>query len=367
MQALIVLLPGDGIGPEVTAEAERVLTHVAGVWGHEFHCERALFGGAAIDATGSPFPPETRTLAGTAHAVLLGAVGGPRWSDPGLKVRPEQGLLSLRKSLGAFANLRPVKPHAALAASSPLREERLLGTDLLFVRELTGGAYFGAKTRTRDADGNEHAVDHYEYTTKEIERVVRVAGNQAQHRSGRLLSVDKANVLETSRLWRQVTTRVMADEFPDVVVEHQFVDAFAMQLMLQPSRYDVIVTENLFGDILTDEAAVLVGSIGLLPSASLGTPLSDGRYPGIYEPIHGSAPDIAGQNVANPVGAILSVAMMLRHALLLEAEAQAVEDAVGRTLRDGWRTADCAAGVPPCTTSTFTDHVIECLQAPVPA
>lgn len=365
MHALIAVLPGDGIGPEVTTAAERVLTHVSELWGHDFQCEHALFGGAAIDAVGDPFPPETRNLAGRADAVLLGAVGGPRWSNQSATLRPEQGLLALRKTLGAFANLRPVKPHPALIANSPLRAERVAGTDVLFVRELTGGAYFGEKTRSMDADGIEYAVDYCEYSTTEIARVVRVAGHAARQRRGHVVSVDKANVLETSRLWREVTTCIMADEFPDVTLEHQLVDAFAMQLILQPTRYDVVVTENLFGDILTDEAAVLVGSIGLLPSASVGEARSDRRRPGIFEPIHGSAPDIAGRNIANPIGAILSVALMLRHAFGLTDEARAIEEAVAETINDGWRTCDCVAGDgTSCSTTEFCERVLERLHAP---
>lgn len=366
MRALIAVLPGDGIGPEVTAAAERVLMRVCELFGHEVQCLHARFGGAAIDADGDPFPPDTRALVSQADAVLLGAVGGPRWNNTSQALRPEQGLLALRKTLGAFANLRPVKPHPALIASSPLRAERVAGTDLLFVRELTGGAYFGVKTRTMDPDGNEHAVDCCEYSTAEIARVVRVAGQAARQRSGRVLSVDKANVLETSRLWREVTTCVMAEEFPDVALEHQLVDAFAMHLILQPARYDVVVTENLFGDILTDEAAVLAGSIGLLPSASIGEERSDGRRPGIYEPIHGSAPDIAHGNIANPVGAILSVAMMLRHAFNLTDEARAVEEAVHETINEGWHTRDCAVGAgTECSTTEFTERTLERLHAPV--
>lgn len=366
MRALIAVLPGDGIGPEVTAAAERVLAHVAGMWGHDIRCQSAMFGGAAMDAVEDPFPPDTRALVTEAHAVLLGAVGGPRWSDPSRAVRPEQGLLALRKALGAFANLRPVQPHAALAAISPLRSERTAGVDLLFVRELTGGAYFGPKSHTFDADGNERAADHYEYTSAEIARVVRVAGQLARQRRGKVVSVDKANVLETSRLWRRVTTHIMTNEFPDVVLEHQLVDAFAMQLLLQPVRYDVIVTENLFGDILTDEAAVLAGSIGLLPSASIGALLEDGGRPGIYEPIHGSAPDIAGQGIANPVGSILSVAMMLRHTFNLADEARSIETAVYETLDEGWRTPDCAEGtMTPCTTRELADRVVERLSVAV--
>lgn len=337
MKARIAVLPGDGIGPEVTDEAVAVLSHVATRYGHAFEFTSALIGGAAIDATGDPLPPATEDVVLHADAVLLGAVGGPKWGTGA--VRPEQGLLRLRASLGTYANVRPVSVLPALAALSPVRPERLQGVDLLFVRELTGGAYFGAKSRVKGtlAQGLV-ASDAMVYSEAEIVRVVRLAAGFARERSGRLTSVDKANVLETSRLWRESTTRIMRDEFPDVVVEHVLVDAFAMQLIQRPSAYDVIVTENLFGDILTDEAAVLAGSIGLLPSASLGTGA------GLYEPIHGSAPDIAGQGKANPAGAILSAAMLLRHTLWLEKAASEVEAAVYGVLNAGARTADLGGG-----------------------
>ncbi|MEP6832506.1 MAG: 3-isopropylmalate dehydrogenase [Gemmatimonas sp.] len=364
MEALIAVLPGDGIGPEVTRAAIRVLQQIAARFGHRFECLSALFGGAAIDVSDSPFPMATRELVERSDAVLLGAVGGPKWSAAPSSLRPEQGLLSLRQTLGTFANIRPVKPVPCLAAVGPLRDERLAGTDLLVVRELTGGAYFGEKRRWHDSDGLEHAFDSCEYTTTEIARVVRIAANLARSRRNHVTSVDKANVLETSRLWRQVTTQVMAAEFPDVRLEHALVDSFAMQLILQPARYDVVVTENLFGDILTDEAAVLAGSIGLLPSASVGDVRADGRRGGIFEPIHGSAPEIAGRNIANPVGAILSAAMLLRHALGLEREALQVEHAVNRTLDDGVRTLDCANdSEQSSSTDAFTDHVLERLRA----
>jgi 3-isopropylmalate dehydrogenase len=319
----IVTLPGDGIGPEVTAAGLAVLAAVATV-----DVEEQVFGGASIDAHGVALTDEVLAAAASADAVLLGAVGGPRWdtTDPA-KPRPEQGLLGMRKGLGLFANLRPVRAIPALHSASPLREERIAGTDLLVVRELTGGIYFGAKERSAD-----RASDLCEYTRTEVERIARVAFGAARRR---VTSVDKANVLETSRLWREVVTGVHADEFPDVPLDHLLVDNAAMQLVSRPSVFDVIVTENMFGDILSDEAAMITGSIGMLPSASLG-----GEGPGLFEPVHGSAPDIAGQGIANPLAMFLSVALLLRHGLRLEAEACAVESAVDRALADGLRTRD---------------------------
>jgi 3-isopropylmalate dehydrogenase len=329
MKARIVTLPGDGVGPEVTAAAVAVLQAVAAHYGHEFGFDEQLIGGAAIDATGEPLPAAALAACQAADAVLLGAVGGPKWSDPNAKVRPEQGLLALRAALGVYANLRPLTVHPALTALSPLKDERLKDVDVLFVRELTGGAYFGAKTK-----GADYATDECRYTEAEIERVTRRAFELARGRRRHVTSVDKANVLETSRLWRRTVARVAAD-YPDVTLEHQLVDSMAMLLLTRPASYDVVVTENLFGDILTDEAAALAGSLGLLPSASL----SEGRN-GLYEPIHGSAPDIAGKGIANPVGTILSTALLLRHSLQLDAEAQAVEAAVDHVLRHGPRTRD---------------------------
>jgi 3-isopropylmalate dehydrogenase len=329
MKARIVTLPGDGVGPEVTAAAVAALETIALRYEHEFSFDEQLIGGIAIDTCGEPLPAASLAACQAANAVLLGAVGGPKWSDPNVPVRPEQGLLALRAALGVYANLRPLQVHPALAHLSPLKNDRLKHVDVMFVRELTGGAYFGAKTRSGDA-----ATDECKYTVAEIERVVRRAFVLARGRRQHLTSVDKANVLETSRLWRSTVQRIAAD-YPDVKVEHQLVDSMAMLLLTQPNRYDVVVTENLFGDILTDEAAALAGSLGLLPSASLG----EGRR-GLYEPIHGSAPDIAGQGVANPVGAILSAALLLRHSLGLEAEAVAIEAAVDHVLRHGPRTRD---------------------------
>lgn len=364
MKAVIGVLAGDGVGPEVVAEAVLALKVLAAQHSHDLDFQSALIGGAAIDATGIPFPADTRQLAGTCDAVLLGAVGGPRWSDPSSPVRPEQGLLDLRGAMGAYANLRPVRPHAALLEAAPLKAELLAGVDVLFVRELTGGLYFGEKSLSAEPDGGERATDLCTYTTREIERVARVAGRLARSRRGRVTSVDKANVLETSRLWRRTVTRVMREEFGDLFIEHALVDSFAMQLLRAPSSFDVVVTENLFGDILTDEASVLAGSIGVLPSASLGDPRADGRRPGIYEPIHGSAPDIAGKGVANPVGALLSAAMLLRHSLGLDLEAGKLETAVNEAISEGWRTPDLRTeGRPACTTREFGQAVQARLSA----
>ena len=348
IKAKIVVLGGDGIGPEVTHEAVRVLEALASRFGHEFQFEAHLIGGAAIDATKSALPAQSISACGTADAVLLGAVGGPKWSDPAAPVRPEQGLLALRKALGLFANLRPVTLHPALIDASPIKPEVLQGTDIMVVRELTGGIYFGEKTRTADS-----ASDLCTYTAEEIRRVTRVAGKLAQGRRKRIVSVDKANVMETSRLWRTTVEEILRAEFADVQFEHMLVDSAAMHLIRKPASFDVILTENMFGDILTDEASVLAGSLGLLPSASLGA----GKL-GLYEPIHGSAPDIAGQGIANPYGTILSVAMLLRHSLELPDEAQLVEKSVADAISAGVRTADIAAGGRISTTREAGDEVL---------
>ena len=334
MKASITVLGGDGIGPEVTREGVRALQKVAQLFGHEFTLTERDFGGIAIDNHGDPLPAATLESCLAADAILLGAIGGPKWSAPDAKLRPETGLLRLRKELGVYANLRPVAVHPALADSTTLKADVVRGVDLVFVRELTGGIYFGAKTRSAT-----EASDLCSYTAAEVERVTRVAGRLAQKRRRKLTSIDKSNVLDTSRLWREVVTRVMKNEFADVAVDHILVDAAAMHLIRRPVDFDVIVTENMFGDILTDEASMLAGSLGLSPSASLG----DGKR-GLYEPIHGSAPDIAGKGIANPVGTILSVALLLRHSLGLEAEARAIETAVATALDQGMRTADIAAG-----------------------
>ncbi|MEP7001019.1 MAG: 3-isopropylmalate dehydrogenase [bacterium] len=335
----IAVLPGDGIGPEIIVQGRRVLVAVGEAFGIQFAFDEALIGGAAIDASGTALPGETTECCQNADAVLLGAVGGPKWDNPSLTVRPEQGLLAIRRALGLYANLRPVLPHPSLIDASPLKPERLAGVDLLVVRELTGGIYFGDKGLESLPGGGERAHDLCVYDTGEIERIVRTGAELARGRRKHLTSVDKANVLETSRLWRRVATRILAEEFPDVTVEHLLVDSCAMHLVTNPARFDVIVTENMFGDILTDEAAVLSGSIGVLPSASLGAPKAGTRM-GLYEPIHGSAPDLVGRGVANPVGTILSTAMLLRHSLGLEAEAQAIERAVWDAVANGARTPD---------------------------
>ena len=329
MDVRITILPGDGVGPEVTAEAVACLETVAERFGHRFSFQEALIGGAAVDATGDPLPAATLEHCHASQAVLLGAVGGPAWDNHPRHQRPESGLLRLRQALGLYANLRPVAVHPALEDASPLRPEIVRGTDLMFVRELSGGLYFGEPRSYSD----EAAVNTLPYTRVEIERVAKVAFELAAARRQRLVSVDKANVLETSRLWRKVVND-MAPSYPTVAVQHAYVDSFAMALITRPRDFDVVLTENLFGDILSDEAAVLAGSLGLLPSASLGGSV------GLYEPIHGSAPDIAGQDKANPIGTILSSAMLLRHALGLEAEALAVESAVDEALRGGHGTGD---------------------------
>jgi len=341
MNATITTLPGDGIGPEVVAQGVAALQKVAQVFGHSFTLKTALLGGCAIDASGTALPQDTIDACTSSDAVLLGAVGGPKWDNPTAKVRPEQGLLGIRKALGLYANLRPVTIHPKLIPASPLRPDLLVGVDMVVVRELTGGIYFGDKKREAHASG-EVAIDTCIYTTGEIERIVRASALIARGRKKKLVSVDKANVLETSRLWRSVTTRVMKEEFADIELEHMLVDACAMHLIRRPADFDVIVTENMFGDILTDEASQLAGSMGMLPSASLG---ADGTGPtrmGLYEPIHGSAPDIAGKGIANPMATMLSVALLLRHSLHLEHEAQAVERAVYATLEAGIVTGDVA-------------------------
>lgn len=359
MNVTIACLPGDGIGPEVVAEGVKVLAAVGQRFGHSFTTQEGLIGGNAIDTTGSPLPAATVDLCRSSAAVLLGAVGGPKWDDPNAKVRPEQGLLGIRKALGLFANLRPVTVHPTLVDASPLRPERLQGVDLLVVRELTGGIYFGEKGRDTSPDGGESAYDECLYTTAEIERVVRVAADAARTRRNKLTSVDKANVLETSRLWRSTVSRLMRDEYPDVQLEHILVDACAMYLISRPASFDVIVTENMFGDILTDEASMLAGSMGMLPSASLGAAGSSAYRMGLYEPIHGSAPDIAGKGIANPLATILSVALLLRHSLGLESEAQAIEAAVNAVLDEGFVTGDIARiGQPSYSTTEVSDRVI---------
>jgi len=332
MQTTIAILPGDGIGAEVTREAVKSLEAIAQKFGHTFELPEGLIGGAGLDAENNPFPDSTASICADSAAVLLGAVGGPKWDNVPTESRPERGLLRLRAALNVFANLRPVAPHPILSGASPIRADLLEGVDIMVVRELTGGIYFGKKERTEDS-----ATDVCTYTRSEIERVLRIAGNLAAKRGGKVTSIDKSNVLETSRLWREVTNELMPREFPNIEVEHLLVDAAAMHLLSRPADFDVMVTENMFGDILTDEASMLAGSMGMLPSASL----NDGTV-GLYEPIHGSAPDIAGENKANPCATILSAAMLLRHSLNLEEEAKSIEDAVTQALSDGLRTGDIA-------------------------
>ena len=353
MKANIVLLPGDGIGPEIVLQAQRVLEAVAARFGHEFEFSSHMIGGVAIDTCGDPLPQETITACRNSDAILLGAVGGPKWDDPSAKTRPEAGLLKIRKELGLFANLRPIRLFDELLDASPLRREIIEGTDILFLRELTGGIYFGES----GTDGNGQSESAYQsmvYSVSEVERIVRLAAKAAQGRDNRLTSVDKANVLEPSRLWRRVAARVMEEEFPDVKYDVVLVDAMAMHLINRPSDFDVVVTGNMFGDILTDEASMLPGSLGMLPSASLG---SDG--PGLYEPIHGSAPDIAGEGVANPLATILASAMLLRHSLGLKDEAKVIEVAVQSVLADGLRTHDIARGNASIGTEPMGSAVVE--------
>jgi len=354
VKAHVVVLGGDGIGPEVAAEAVRVLELVARRFGHSFQFSQRLMGGCSIDAHGTALTEEVLRDCQASDAVLLGAVGGPKWDDPQARVRPEQGLLALRKGLGVFANLRPVKVHPALVEASPLKPDRLAGVDILVIRELTGGLYFGQPKGRDRKDGHERAVDTLEYSDFEVQRVVELAFGLAKGRRRKVTSVDKANVLESSRLWRQVANEV-GKAHPDVALDHVLVDTAAMRLVTHPASFDVIVTENMFGDILTDEAAVLAGSMGMLPSASLGA-----SGPGLYEPIHGSAPDIAGKGIANPLGTILSAAMLLRHSLRLEAEARAIEAAVDTAVTAGCRTKDLGGAM---TTRQMADEILRRVEA----
>ncbi|MBK8013549.1 MAG: 3-isopropylmalate dehydrogenase [Deltaproteobacteria bacterium] len=349
MKANIALLPGDGIGPEVVAAACQILNHIAKKHGHTFIYREALIGGCAIDAKGTALPPETEAICLESDAILLGAVGGPKWDDPRARVRPEQGLLGIRKKLGLFANIRPIKALPALLDGSPLRRERVEGVDFVILRELTGGLYFGEPRFTETTTRGERSVDTLEYADFEIRRILKLAIEIARARKRHVTSVDKANVLETSRLWRRFATE-LASECPDIRIEHQLVDSCAMRLITAAQSFDVIVTENMFGDILSDEASVLTGSLGMLPSASLGE-----TSRGLYEPVHGSAPDIAGQGIANPLAAILSAAMLLRHSLQLEAEAAAIEQAVEDALDLGARTRDMGG---PLGTEGMTEAVL---------
>ena len=355
----IAVLPGDGIGPEVIAEGVKVLEAVGSRFGHRFTLTYGEVGGASIDRYGVALKADTLEMAGRSDAVLFGAVGGPRWDDPTARVRPEDGLLAIRKGLGVFANIRPVKVFPDLVDSSVLKPQVLEGVDIVLIRELTGGVYYGLPRRRRQTARGWTAVDTMRYSQAEIERVLRVGFELAGRRHKRLASVDKANVLETSRLWRQLAIEV-SGEYPDVELEHVLVDTCAIQLIQRPSRFDVIVTENTFGDILTDEAAVLAASLGLLPSASLAAIPTEGRRAlGMYEPIHGTAPDIAGQGKANPIGTILSVALMMRYSLGLTEEAAAVERAVDQALRAGYRTPDIAVeGGMTVGTQEMGDRVV---------
>ena len=346
MNSTIAVLPGDGIGPEVTAEAIKVLDAVASRFGHDFDLRYGRIGGNAIDDFGTPLPDETLEVCDGVDGVLFGAVGGPKWDDPNAATRPEDGILAIRKGLNLFANLRPVKVFPAIINSSPIKPHLLEGVDIMVVRELTGGLYFGKPKRRWDTSRGRRAVDTLKYSEREIERILRVGFELARGRSGRLLSTDKANVLATSRLWREMATE-MASEYPDVELEHMYADNLAMQIIRAPGQFDVIVGENTFGDIISDEAAVLAGSLGMLPSASLASlPASGGRrrrVVSLYEPIHGSAPDIAGQGIANPIGMVLSTAMMLRYSLGMDEEAEEIERAVDGVLAEGYRTPDIAA------------------------
>ena len=357
MEFDIAVLSGDGIGPEVTAEGVKALEAVGRAYGHTFNLHYAEVGGISIDRHGTPLLPEVAELAGDADAVLFGAVGGPKWDDPAAATRPEDGLLQLRAHLEVFANIRPVKVYPELAPASVLKPEVLEGVDLVVVRELTGGLYYAQPKGRQETPQGWTGVDTMRYSDGEIERVLRVGFELARGRRKKLASIDKANVLECSRLWRQIATRLGA-EYPDVELEHILVDACAMQLIQRPARFDVIVAENTFGDILTDEAAVLSASMGLLPSASLSAvPVAGRKIRGFYEPIHGSAPDIAGQSIANPVAATLSVAMMLRYSLGLTEEAAVVERAVEQVLAAGGRTPDIAGGGPAVSTTAMGDQI----------
>ena len=364
----VATIPGDGVGPEVVTAARRVVDAAGGRFGFTIDWSEHVVGGAAIDAYGVAIRDDDLAACGAADAILLGAVGGPRWSDPSATVRPEQALFALRGGLGLFANLRPVSIHPTLVASSPLRPELLEGVDMVIVRELTGGIYFGDRDEPSGEPGARTALDILPYAEHEISRIVRLAFEMARTRRGIVTQVDKANVLATSRLWRRVTDEI-ALEYPDVRLNHQLVDSCAMLLIRRPADFDVIVTENLFGDILSDEAAVLAGSLGVLPSASLGARRTEHGTFGLYEPIHGSAPDIAGRDIADPIGTILSAAMMLGTSLGCADAAEAVEAAVGRALDDGWRTADLADpadatdGLVVVGTTAFATAVIDALQA----
>jgi len=360
MQLNILILPGDGIGTEVTREAVKVLEKVAGKFGHKVSLSEGLLGGIAIHKTGTPLPQETVDLALKADATLMGAVGLPEFDNVAPEKRPERGLLGIRKALGVYANLRPVRSYKALLDSSPLKKELIDGVDMIIVRELNGGIYYGTPRGIFENGSETRAVNTMVYTRSEIERVARMAFHLASNRRKKVTSVDKSNVLENSQLWRKVVTEV-APEFPGVALDHLLVDTTAMQLVLNPRRFDVLLTENMFGDILSDEGAVLAGSIGMLPSASIGDKKPSGVWVGLYEPVHGSAPDIAGQNKANPFGAIGSVAAMLEYSFGLKEEAAAVNRAAETVLNSGRVTADLKPAGKPATTAEVGDAVTQAI------
>jgi len=360
MEFKVLTLPGDGIGIEVTREAVRVLNHVAAKFKHKVHLTEGLLGGVAIHKTGTPLPPETEAAALEADATLMGAVGLPEFDNAPPEKRPERGLLGIRKALGVFANLRPVRAYAALIDSSPLKNHLVEGTDMIIVRELTGGMYYGTPRGISGSGPEERAINTMVYTRAEIERVTRMAMELARNRRKKVTSVDKSNVLENSQLWRKVVVEV-AKDYPDIELDHLLVDNCAMQLVLAPKRFDVLVTENLFGDILSDEGAVLAGSIGMLPSASIGAKKDNGYWVGLYEPVHGSAPDIAGQNKANPLGAIGSVAAMLEYSFGLKEEAAAVNKAMEDVLNSGRVTGDLKPKGTPATTQQVGQAVCEAI------
>ncbi|PWU05440.1 MAG: 3-isopropylmalate dehydrogenase [Terriglobia bacterium] len=356
MHLNLLVLPGDGIGTEVTRQAVAVLRHVAAKWNHSLRITEGLLGGVAIHKTGTPLPPETERLAADADATLMGAVGLPEFDNVAPEKRPEKGLLGIRKLLGVYANLRPVRAYASQLDSSPLKNHLVEGTDMIIVRELTGGIYYGTPRGITENGAEVRAVNTMTYTRSEIERVARMAFSLAGSRRKKVTSVDKSNVLENSQLWRRVVTEV-AREFPDIELDHILVDNCAMQLILNPRRFDVVLTENMFGDILSDEGAVLAGSIGMLPSASIGPKRPSGAWVGLYEPVHGSAPDIAGQNKANPLGAIGSVGAMLEYSFGLKKEASAVDAAIEAVLRSGRVTADLRPPGAPATTEEVGEAI----------
>ncbi len=361
MQLNVLILPGDGIGVEVTREAVKILRRIADSYGHALSLSEGLLGGIAIHKTGDPFPEQTRELALKADATLLGAVGLPEFDNAPPEKRPERGLLGIRKALGVYANLRPVRSYRALLDSSPLKNELVDGADLIVVRELTGGLYYGTPRGISGTGADERAVNTMTYTRPEIERVAHMAFQLARKRRRKLTSVDKSNVLENSQLWRRIVTEIAA-QYRDVALDHLLVDNCAMQLVLNPKRFDVILTENLFGDILSDEGAVLAGSIGMLPSASIGGRRPSGAWTGLYEPVHGSAPDIAGQNKANPLGAIGSVAAMFEYSFGLMDEARGVNRAIDEVLNSGYVTADLKPSSRPATTSEVGDAICAALS-----